>query len=89
MAFGAGPRQVLTLVISEGMKVVGVGLAVGLLSSIAFGRLIESQLYGIKATNSCTLAGVAVLLTIVALLACYVPARRAAKTDPVIALRHD
>jgi putative ABC transport system permease protein len=89
MALGAGPWQVLRLVIIEGMRIVGLGLVVGLMASLALSRVIESQLHGIRATNLLTLLGAIATLTVAALAACYVPARRASKTDPVIALRHE
>jgi putative ABC transport system permease protein len=87
MALGAAPGRVLRLVIGEGMRVVSVGLLIGLATSLALSRFVASQLYGVKATDPLTLVGVALLLAGVAFIACYFPARRASKTDPMVALR--
>jgi ABC-type antimicrobial peptide transport system permease subunit len=87
MALGAQSRDVLRLVIGEGMRLVGIGLAVGLAATFALSRLVASQLYGVNATDPLTFGGMALLLACVALLACWLPARRAAKTDPMTALR--
>jgi len=87
MALGAAPGRVLRLVVSEGLRVVSVGLLIGLVASFMLSRLVASQLYGVTAYDPLTYAGVPVLLLIVALLACFLPARRAAKVDPMIALR--
>jgi predicted permease len=89
MALGARQSDVLRLVIGEGMRLVVVGMAVGLAAAFALSRFVASQLYGVKATDPLTLGSVALLLACVALLACWLPARRAAKTDPMASLRHD
>ncbi|HMF58166.1 MAG TPA: ABC transporter permease, partial [Pyrinomonadaceae bacterium] len=89
MALGAQMRDVMKLIIRQGMKMVLVGVALGLLGAIAITRVMKSLLFGVTATDPLTFAVVAVLLTMVALLACYLPARRAAKVDPLVALRYE
>lgn len=89
VALGAGPRQVLRMVLLRGLKTTGIGLTVGIAASLALTRLIGRFLFGLKNTDPVTYAIVALLLMGVALAACYVPARRAARVDPLVALRHD
>jgi ABC-type antimicrobial peptide transport system permease subunit len=89
MALGAQTGDVVTLVISHGMLLTGIGVAVGLVTAVVCTRFIESQLYGVRAIDAMTFTTVAVLLAAVAFLACYIPARRATKVDPLVALRYE
>jgi putative ABC transport system permease protein len=89
MALGAQKRNVLKLVIGEGMIQVLIGIAAGLASAIALTRLMSSLLFGVSATDPTTLVVITLLLASVALLACYLPARRATKVDPLEALRYE
>jgi putative ABC transport system permease protein len=87
MALGAQTRDVLRLVVNQGMKPVLIGLAIGILSAFALGRLIASQLYKVSSYNPALLGGATVLLAAIALVACLLPARRASMVDPIQALR--
>jgi ABC-type antimicrobial peptide transport system permease subunit len=89
MALGAQQRSVLHLVMRQGLWLTGIGIALGLFAAMFLTRLLQSLLYGIGVTDSLTFAGVALLLALVALLASWIPARRATQVDPMIALRHD
>jgi putative ABC transport system permease protein len=89
MALGAQRRNVLGLVIRQGMKHALIGVGVGVAGAWALTRVLSSLLFNVSATDPLTFIGVSTLLALVALLACYVPARRAAKVDPLTAVRHD
>jgi putative ABC transport system permease protein len=87
MALGAQTRDVLRLIINQGMKPVVIGLAIGIVAAFALGRLLKSQLFEVSANNPALLGSVTILLAVIALVACLLPARRATLVDPVQALR--
>lgn len=88
MALGAQPRDILTLVVGQGVWLVGVGLAVGLLAAFGVGRLLRSMLFGISPADPVTFIAVPLALGAMALAASYIPAFRATKVDPIQALRN-
>ena len=87
LALGANPRSILRLVLGEGMRLLFIGAAIGLAGAIVSTRWLSSQLFGVQPTDPLTFAAVCVLLTGVAALACLIPARRAMRVDPAVALR--
>jgi putative ABC transport system permease protein len=89
VALGAQPRDILELVMRQGIAAVVVGVAVGVAAALALTRLMATLLFGVKATDALTFFSVAVILSCVALAASYIPARRAMRTDPLVALRHE
>ena len=89
MALGATSRDVLRLVISQGMRVALAGIAAGVAASLALTRLMSSLLYQVSANDPAIIAGISILLVLASLAACYIPARRATRVDPVVALKHE
>lgn len=89
MALGAQAGDVLKLILAQGLKLVLLGIGIGLLAASAMARLIETLLFNVRPIDPLTFTVIALVLTFVALVACYIPARRATKVDPLIALRHE
>ena len=89
LALGAEKRNILQMVLRQGLGLALAGAAVGLAGALIVSHLLTGLLYGVKPTDPATFAAVAVLLMSVALIACYVPARRAMRVNPMIALRHE
>jgi putative ABC transport system permease protein len=88
MALGARPRDVLRMVLAQGMRVTAWGVIPGLLASLALGRVLSNSMFGVAPVEVFVLAGISLLLTTISLMACYVPARRAAIVDPMQALKN-
>jgi ABC-type antimicrobial peptide transport system permease subunit len=89
MALGAGRRDVLSLVVKQGMTMAGIGVGIGLVGAFAVTRVMSSLLFGVSVTDPITFIGVAAGLSAVAFIACLIPARRATRVDPMIALRYE
>jgi ABC-type antimicrobial peptide transport system permease subunit len=89
MALGAKSSDVQRMVIRMGLRLVGIGVALGLIASLALGRVIATQLWGVSAYDPWTLVSVPVVLLVTGLVACWLPARRAASVDPLVALRYE
>ncbi len=89
MALGAQQRDIRLLVLGQGAKFALIGVAIGIAAAFGLTRFLSSEVYGVKVTDPVTFIGVAILLTLVAIAACYIPARRAMRLDPMVALRHE
>jgi putative ABC transport system permease protein len=89
MALGASRLDVVRMVLGQGIRITLIGACMGIAAALALTRLMAGLLYGVSAHDSVTFIGVAVVISIVALLACYVPARRAMRIDPMVALRYE
>ena len=89
VALGARRSDVLRMVLGQGLRTIFIGLAIGIAGSLALTRTVESLLFGVTPTDPLTFVGVTLLLVAAALLACYIPARRATRVDPMVALRHE
>ncbi|HEY5030203.1 MAG TPA: FtsX-like permease family protein, partial [Candidatus Angelobacter sp.] len=89
MALGAQPRDISAMVLLQGVRLAGLGIAIGLVVAFVVSRLIANFLYGVNASDPLTFVSVTLTLMAVALLACYIPARRAARVDPIVALRYE
>ena len=89
IALGAGPGDVLGMILGQGLRTIFIGVAMGIVGALALTRAIGSLLFGVTATDPLTFGAVALLLVGAALLACYLPARRAMRVDPMVALRYE
>jgi ABC-type antimicrobial peptide transport system permease subunit len=89
MALGAQSADVMRLVLGQGLRMAFLGVLIGIIAALALTRLMASQLFGVSSNDPLTFVAVGSLLTLVALLACYIPARRAIRVDPMIALKYE
>ncbi len=89
MALGAVRRDVLALVVRQGFALAAAGLVIGVAGALALTRVLRSLLFSVSATDPAVFGAIVALLAVIALVACYLPARRAARVDPMVALRHE
>ena len=89
MSLGANPKDILKLVVRQGMSLALIGIEIGLAASLALTRLIAALLFNTSASNPLAFAAAAITLTATAAAACYIPARRATKVDPMVVLRYE
>jgi putative ABC transport system permease protein len=89
VALGAQPSQIVKLILRQGLLIVGIGIAIGLVCALAAGRVVGQFLVGVGAADPLTFVSVSLILASVALFACWIPARRAMRVDPAVALRHE
>jgi len=89
MAFGAQPSGIFRLVVGQGMRLAALGIVIGLAAAFALTRVMQSMLVGVSATDPLTFVAITALFAAVAALACWIPARRAARLDPLVALREE
>ncbi len=89
IALGAGKSRVVAEILGKGLRVTGLGIVIGLVGAVAATRVLTAMLFGVSAFDPLTFAGVVVSVALVATAACYVPARRASRVDPVVVLRED
>jgi putative ABC transport system permease protein len=87
MALGATRGSVLGMILGQGLRLTLIGLVTGLIASFGLTRLLQAQLFNVKPTDPATLAGVAAFIAVIAFIACYVPAQRATRVDPMVTLR--
>jgi putative ABC transport system permease protein len=89
VAVGAEKADILRLIVKQGMLITVIGIGFGLLGTLALSSILKSQLFGVSATDPLTFLGVLCALSFVAFVACYLPARRATRVDPMVALRYE
>jgi putative ABC transport system permease protein len=89
LTLGAQPREILRLVLSRGVFLLALGMAIGLPISFGLARLLSSLIFGVSATDAGIFSAIAIFLGAIALAACYIPARRAMRVDPMVALRYE
>ncbi len=89
LALGAEPREVLQWIAARGMRMAAIGIGIGLAAAFALARMLSGLLFGVSASDPLIFAGIPAFLALIAFAACYLPARRAAKVNPMVALRYE